>query len=87
MDKSKFVKAIMQPNLWLQKLSTREPSLDMLEVSINAFQVTMLLKEDQASHNHETLATYSAWNLLGLLFCGDSSCFLFFLNEGLRSLW
>lgn len=47
MDKSKFVKAIMQPNLWLQKLSTREPSLDMLEVSINAFQL-MLEKEDQA---------------------------------------
>jgi len=45
MDKSKFVNAIMQPNLWLQKLSTREPSLDMLEVSINAF-TTMLQKED-----------------------------------------
>jgi uncharacterized protein YqhQ len=48
MDKSKFVKAIMQPNLWLQKLSTREPSLDMLEVSIDAFQ-TMLLKEEKPS--------------------------------------
>ncbi len=45
MEKSKFVKTIMQPNLWLQKLSTREPSLDMLEVSINAF-TTMLQKED-----------------------------------------
>jgi len=45
MDKSKFVNAIMQPNLWLQRLSTREPSLDMLEVSINAF-TTMLQKED-----------------------------------------
>ncbi len=33
MDKSRIVNAIMQPNLWLQKLSTREPSLDMLEVS------------------------------------------------------
>jgi uncharacterized protein YqhQ len=45
MDKSRIVNAIMQPNLWLQKLSTREPSLDMLEVSINAF-TTMLQKED-----------------------------------------
>jgi uncharacterized protein YqhQ len=48
MDKSKFVKALMQPNLWLQKLSTREPSLDMLEVSINAFTL-MLMKEDHPS--------------------------------------
>ncbi|HSN93822.1 MAG TPA: DUF1385 domain-containing protein [Anaerolineaceae bacterium] len=48
MDKSKFVKAIMQPNLWLQKLSTRQPSLDMLEVSINAFKL-MLTKEDNPS--------------------------------------
>lgn len=50
MDKSKFVKAIMQPNLWLQKLSTREPSLDMLEVSINAFKL-MLMKEDNPSQS------------------------------------
>ena len=50
MDKSKFVKAIMQPNLWLQKLSTREPSLDMLEVSINAFKL-MLMKEDHPSQS------------------------------------
>ncbi len=46
MENSKLVKTLMQPNLWLQKLSTREPSLDMLEVSINAFQL-MLQKEDQ----------------------------------------
>jgi uncharacterized protein YqhQ len=50
MDESKFVKAIMQPNLWLQKLSTREPSLDMLEVSINAFKL-MLMKEDHPSQS------------------------------------
>lgn len=50
MDKSKLVKAIMQPNLWLQKLSTREPSLDMLEVSINAFKL-MLMKEDHPSQS------------------------------------
>jgi len=50
MDKSKFVKALMQPNLWLQKLSTREPSLDMLEVSINAFKL-MLMKEEKPSQS------------------------------------
>lgn len=36
MDK-RFVKLIMKPNLWLQKLTTREPDLSMLEVSITAF--------------------------------------------------
>ncbi|MCJ7694317.1 MAG: DUF1385 domain-containing protein [Anaerolineaceae bacterium] len=34
---SPFVQFIIKPNLALQKLTTREPSLDMLEVSIAAF--------------------------------------------------
>jgi uncharacterized protein YqhQ len=33
----KFVKIIIKPNLALQHLTTREPSLDMLEVAIAAF--------------------------------------------------
>lgn len=32
-----FVRFIIKPNLALQKLTTREPSLDMLEVAISAF--------------------------------------------------
>ncbi len=35
---SAFVKLLVRPNLALQHLTTREPSLDMLEVSIAAFQ-------------------------------------------------
>jgi len=34
----KWVRWIIQPNLWLQHLTTREPSLDMLEVSIASFK-------------------------------------------------
>ena len=34
---SRFVKAIVKPNLALQRLTTREPDLKMLEVSIAAF--------------------------------------------------
>lgn len=34
---SPFVKVLVKPNLALQRLTTREPSLDMLEVSIAAF--------------------------------------------------
>jgi uncharacterized protein YqhQ len=35
---SRFVQAIVKPNLALQRLTTREPNLEMLEVSIAAFQ-------------------------------------------------
>jgi uncharacterized protein YqhQ len=34
---SPFVRVLVRPNLALQHLTTREPSLDMLEVSIAAF--------------------------------------------------
>ena len=34
---SKFVRILIKPNLALQHLTTREPSIDMLEVSIAAF--------------------------------------------------
>ena len=44
MDKSAVVRWLIKPNLWLQKLTTREPSSDMLEVSIKAF--TMMLEAE-----------------------------------------
>ena len=37
MDDSALMRALIKPNLALQKLTTREPSEDMLEVSIKAF--------------------------------------------------
>ena len=37
MDDSAFIRALIKPNLALQKLTTREPSEDMLEVAIKAF--------------------------------------------------
>jgi uncharacterized protein YqhQ len=48
---SAFVRAIIRPNLALQHLTTREPTLEMLEVSIRAFQ-TMFQEE----HREEQLA-------------------------------
>lgn len=42
---SKFVRLLIKPNLALQHLTTREPSLDMLEVSIAAFNA-MRIEED-----------------------------------------
>ncbi len=41
MDKSAFVRWLIKPNLWLQKLTTREPSIDMLQVSIKAFNLML----------------------------------------------
>lgn len=45
MEHSKLVRMLIKPNLWLQKLSTRQPTLEMLEVSIKAFEC-MLAGED-----------------------------------------
>jgi uncharacterized protein YqhQ len=39
-----LVRWLIRPNLALQRLTTRQPTLDMLEVSIAAFQA-MLAKE------------------------------------------
>ena len=44
---SPFVRAIVQPSLTLQALTTREPDLQMLEVAITAFK-TMRLAEREA---------------------------------------
>jgi uncharacterized protein YqhQ len=33
-----WVKPFIAPNLWLQRLTTREPDLPMLEVAIKAFE-------------------------------------------------
>jgi len=42
---SPFVQLMVKPNLALQHLTTREPSLDMLEVSIAAFNA---MRADEA---------------------------------------
>lgn len=48
MDRSALMRWLIKPNLWLQKLTTREPDLEMLEVSIKAFK-TMFEVENQVS--------------------------------------
>jgi uncharacterized protein YqhQ len=45
---SAWVKMLVRPNLALQHLTTREPSLDMLEVSIAAFKAMRLEEERPA---------------------------------------
>jgi len=43
---SPLVRAMIKPNLALQKLTTREPSLEMLEVAICAFETMKSMEEE-----------------------------------------
>ena len=47
MDRSAVLRWLIKPNLALQKLTTREPSLEMLEVSIAAFNRLLEIEEGQ----------------------------------------
>jgi uncharacterized protein YqhQ len=41
---NRFLMAVLAPGLWLQRLTTREPSLDQLEVSISALKDVLRLE-------------------------------------------
>ncbi|NPV76765.1 MAG: DUF1385 domain-containing protein [Anaerolineae bacterium] len=51
---SRLIQWLIKPNLALQRLTTREPSLDVLEVAIAAFN-TMLAREQQAKEQSMVL--------------------------------
>ena len=42
---NRFVRALLAPGLWLQRLTTREPDLDQVEVSINALRDVLAAEE------------------------------------------
>jgi uncharacterized protein YqhQ len=46
---NRVVMTILAPGLWLQRLTTREPSLDMLEVSIRALQEVLAQEEAKST--------------------------------------
>ena len=39
---------LLAPGLWLQRLTTREPSLDQIEVSIRALQEVMRVEQAES---------------------------------------
>jgi uncharacterized protein YqhQ len=43
--RNRFLMALLAPGLWLQRLTTREPSLDQLEVSIRALREVLRLEQ------------------------------------------
>lgn len=51
MDDSALMRFLIKPNLALQKLTTREPSIDMLEVSIRAFKLMYAGEQKSAEDN------------------------------------
>jgi uncharacterized protein YqhQ len=55
---NRFLMALLAPGLWLQRLTTREPSLDQLEVSIRALRKVLDLegREQPADRRVEVMA-------------------------------
>jgi len=47
-----FVRAVLAPGLWLQRLTTRPPTADQLEVSIDALKEVLRLEGDRARPLH-----------------------------------
>ena len=47
----RWVMWLLAPGLWLQRLTTREPSLDQLEVSIRALREVLQLEEGRTGEN------------------------------------
>ena len=46
---NKFLMTVLAPGMWLQRLTTREPSLDQLEVSIRALREVLHLEESRVA--------------------------------------
>jgi uncharacterized protein YqhQ len=55
---NRAVMTLLAPGLWLQRLTTREPTLDQLEVSIRALREVLALegREDPAAERVEVMA-------------------------------
>ena len=46
---NRFLMTLLAPGLWLQRLTTREPTLDQLEVSIRALREVLALEQRQTA--------------------------------------
>ena len=55
---NRILMTLLAPGLWLQRLTTREPSLDQLEVSIKALKEVLVLegREQPADRRVEVMA-------------------------------
>jgi len=53
---SRVLRVLLAPGLWLQRLTTREPSLDQIEVSIRALREVLLLESRSGESLVEVMA-------------------------------
>ena len=53
---NRVVMALLAPGLWLQRLTTREPTLDQIEVSIRALQEVLRVERTDADARVEIMA-------------------------------
>ena len=51
-----YLMALLAPGLWLQRLTTREPTLDQIEVSIRALQEVLRVERTDADSRVEIMA-------------------------------
>jgi uncharacterized protein YqhQ len=47
---------LLAPGLWLQRLTTREPTLDQVEVSIDALREVLRREDPEAARKVEVMA-------------------------------
>ena len=64
-----FVRIVKAPGKWLQKITTKEPDLEMLEVAICAFNEVMAMEADpqRATKSFDNIALQDALNKLTAL--------------------
>ena len=53
---NRVLMALLAPGLWLQRLTTREPTLDQIEVSIRALQEVLRVERTEADARVEVMA-------------------------------
>jgi uncharacterized protein YqhQ len=54
--RSRVLGALLAPGLWLQRLTTREPSLDQVEVAIAAFKRVYELETEHVAEREASTA-------------------------------
>jgi uncharacterized protein YqhQ len=53
---NRILMTLLAPGLWLQRLTTREPTLDQLEVSIRALREVLAVEERAGASKVEVMA-------------------------------
>jgi len=48
---NRILMTLLAPGMWLQRLTTRQPTLDQLEVSIRALREVLTLEETRSGEN------------------------------------